>query len=224
MIAHDHRLFNLKGVRVNLHFLDVVNRWHVLFLVLLILLLLSKHLELEELEPTLVAKVLRAKLNHFAVDHVVGGDVFDQLGVQRLDICNHHEVCIDPLGNLLQVEVTVLKRGLVVEARAVPVAPRFRLSLRNEVPEVSVEAIAHIFEQSKLSLRLYIRLYGDSLGAVNHIFRHAHLQTILDDVVVEPPGVEINLSVQLISVSLLQGLYSPYFYTFLCRYLDSLGA
>lgn len=186
---------DLQGVGVDLHFLDVVDWWHVLLFVLLVLLLLPEHPELEELEPAFVSKLLSAKLDHFAVDHVVRWDVSDKLAVARFKVSDHQQIRVDSLVHLLQCQVAVLQRWLVVEARSVPVAPGFRLSFGNEVPEVFVEAIAHEFEQGELSGCLLIRFNRDSLGTVNHVFSHAHLQTVLDDVVVEAPSVEVNLPV-----------------------------
>ena len=63
---------NLKSIRVNLQLFDVIDWRHVLLVILLIVLLLSKLTDLEHLKPAFVSKHLGAELNHLAVNCVIG--------------------------------------------------------------------------------------------------------------------------------------------------------
>lgn len=74
----------LECVGVNLQFFYVINRWHVLFVMLLVLLLLPELFQLEHLQPALVAEALGAELDHFAIQGVVGRDIMHQLGILGL--------------------------------------------------------------------------------------------------------------------------------------------
>ena len=119
------------------------------------------------------------------------------------------QVDLYTFSDLLQGQVSVLKSRLVtrvVEAHFVPITPWFALPCFNEVTQVVVGAITQELHQGKLSLRLGIGLDGDALGAVDQVFSHAHLNAILDYVVVEAPGVELHLPSQFVSNPTLEEL------------------
>ena len=67
--------FNLKRVRIDLHFLDLINRWHKLLVMLLFVLDLAQLADLEHLEPALVAEDRGRELDHLGVHSVVGRNV-----------------------------------------------------------------------------------------------------------------------------------------------------
>ena len=77
---------DLQGVRVNLESLDLVYGRHVLLIMLLSILLAAKLLDLEELQPSLVSKHLRAEGDHFRVDRVVRRDLANEEEVTGLDV------------------------------------------------------------------------------------------------------------------------------------------
>lgn len=124
---------DLQSIGIDLEALDLVDWRHVLFLVLLCLLLPTKLLDLEKLEPAFITEHVGAELDHLAVDHVVRRDVpHDQLQVPGLQVSDHVQVQFDALLKLLEVELDVLL-GRLVEHCALPHSPGFLLSLPDEV-------------------------------------------------------------------------------------------
>ena len=177
----------------------MIHRRHILLVILLVILLLSKLPNLEHLKPAFVSKHFRAELDHLAVDCVVRWYVVDQSGIPRLDICYHLHVTLDSLSQLAVIKGQVLHRRLKVVALLVPHTPRSFLSLLDEVLQVVVGPITKHLQKIQLSLGLHIRLDLKPLCTVNHILSHAHLQTILNNVIVEAPRVKISLLCNLIS-------------------------
>ena len=166
---------------------------------LLIFLLFPELSQLEHLEPALVAEALSAPLDHFTVQSVVGWDVIHQLGIPGLYVSNHHQVCFDPLTQLVIVEAAVLNRRLVIETIFVPVSPGLLVTLINEVLDVIIGAVSEHGQKVELSLSLIVSFDLESLGTVDDIFRHPDLNTVLDDMIVETPGVKLLLLSNLIS-------------------------
>lgn len=143
MVLNKDLFVDLEGVGVNLHLFDVLDRRHVLFLVLLVLLLSAEYPQLEELQPAFVAKHLGAELNHFTVHQVVRRDVSNELGVPWLYVSDHQKVQVNSVLRLTQSQVVVVYVWFVIKSVPVPIAPRLSLSLLDEIPKVLVETITH---------------------------------------------------------------------------------
>ena len=196
-------IFDLQSVRVDLHLLDVINWWHVLLVILLVVLLSSKLTNLEHLKPAFVAKHLSAELDHFTIDRIVWRNVIDQSSVYGLNIRNHLHVNLDSVFQLAIVKGQVFHRRFEVEAKFVPDTPRLFLSFLDEVLKVIVGPITEHFKELKLFLSLCISLYLKPLRTINDIFCHTNFQSIFYDVIVEAPRVEIGLLGNFISNSCL---------------------
>ena len=65
----------MKGVRIDLELLDVVDRRHILLVMLLLILLFAQLLQLEHLQPALITEECCTELNHFSIDGVVWRDL-----------------------------------------------------------------------------------------------------------------------------------------------------
>lgn len=106
---------------------------------------------------------------------------------------------LNSLIQLLIRQITVLKVRFVVPAPIfVPEAPMFLLSLSHEVVDVVVCAITQHLQKAELFLSASVWLDLETLGAIYHIFSHAHFQAVLNYMIVESPSIEICLTSKLI--------------------------
>ena len=133
----------MDRVRVDFVVLDVVDRRHVLLVMLLVVLLLAQLLQLEHLQPALVAEEGGAELDHLSIDVVVWRDVSNELAVARLDIGDHLQVQLYTLLNLFERQAAQVDVWLVhVASKFVPKSPVLLLSLVDEVSDVLISAIS----------------------------------------------------------------------------------
>ena len=133
----------MDRVRVDLVVLDMVDRRHVLLVVLLVVLLLAELLQLEHLQPAFVAKECSAELDHLRIDVVVWRDVSNKLAVARLDIGDHLQVQLYTFLNLFERQAAQVDVWLVhVATKFVPKSPVLLLSLVDEVSDVLIGAIS----------------------------------------------------------------------------------
>ena len=93
---------------------------------------------------------------------------------------------------------------IAVHMTTIPNAPGLLFSLLNEGVQVLIRAIAEKFKNTEFSLCLFIRFHQESLCAIDDILCHSHLNPVWNDVIVEAPGIELNLAIYLLSHTLLQ--------------------
>ena len=147
--------FFLQRVRIDLKAFDGVNGWHILLIILLIVLLFSEHLYLEQLQPTLVSKDIRTELDHFAVDVIVGWNIGDQALIFRFNVSDHLQVKVNLIFQLIKVQRSSLNRRLFdmkVEPMLIPVPPRFLLPLNHEFVDVHEGLMSKPFQNVEFSL------------------------------------------------------------------------
>ena len=176
---------------------------------LLLILLFAQLLQLEHLQPTLVAEECCAELDHLRIYSVVGWDLCDKPTVARLNEGYHLQVNVNALLNLLETHATRVDDRLVhVTAIVVPQAPVLLLTLVDEVADIVVGAVPQTSQNAKLSLRSRICLDLKALSAVNDVFSHADFELELRDHAVQSPSIELNIPGHLFSDQQLQLLHS----------------
>ena len=117
---------------------------------LLRLLLLAEHSQLEKLQPALITEALGAELDHLTVYRVVVGYVIAQSGVPFLDNGERLQILVDLLTYLEIGELESLKSRLEIvpiakDMTRIPDTPGLFISFLHEVVKIFVRLIAQKF-------------------------------------------------------------------------------